>query len=273
LAAFLTVLRQDFWNWATPRLVLTLPALAAGAAGALVLRNRRVIQLLAFVLLSYLGVAAQTKFFAYHYGYVIAFLALLAGWGWDQALTALSRPRAAWPAFVTAGLVALLLLLSSPEVWDNGVAGWRAYAGYLRHPASRAGEQLATPGYVAELSVARYIRDRTQPDDSIYVWGFDPMIYMLAGHPPAARFLFPYPLMSSWAPRSWQGELAGDLQTRRPAYIVVLREYPDYWIVGEYNAGDVDYIARYPALQQILSNDYQQETEIADRILYRRVTP
>ncbi len=268
LMAYAAVLRQDFWGWATPRLALTLPALASLAAGAFVLRDRRIAQLLAFVLLSYAGVAAQMKFFTYHYGYIIVFLALAAGWGLERALASRAGSHMRLPALATA-LAFAALMLSSGEVWDNGVAQWRAYLAYERRPAQRDGALLATPGYIAEQQVAGYIRARTSPADSMYVWGFDPMLYLLAGRAPANRFLFPYPMMSAWAPRRWQDELVDDLRARRPAYIVLLREYPEYWIVG-HEIGDVEFIERYPALQQFLDQDYQPETEIADRILYRR---
>jgi hypothetical protein len=269
LPGYLTVLRQDFWTWAAARLVLALPALAAAAAGAFVLRDVRLAQLLAFVLLAYVGIAAQMKFFPYHYGYLVVFLALLAGWGWDRAITALSRSPGRLPALAAGLGVAAVLLLCSPVVWDNGVANWRAALDYARHPAHRDGDLLPTPGYIAEQQVAGYIRARTRSDASMEVWGFDPMLYLLAGRAPANRFLFPYPMMSAWAPRRWQDELVADLRTRRPAYIVVLREYPEYWIVG-HEIGDVEFIDRYPALQQLLQQEYEPETEIADRILYHR---
>src|SRR5262249_36761093 len=158
-------------------------------------------------LLAYAGIAAQAKFFWYHYGYIVPFMALIGGWGWDRLLVVVRRYQPAPRAAVTAALMAAALVLASPEVWDTGVAQWRGLIDYVLAPQERE-QSLAGSFYFyePEAAVARYLRSRTRPDDTVYVWGFDPLVYLLSERMSASRFLLSFPLMSDWAPRRWQEE-------------------------------------------------------------------
>lgn len=260
--------RLAFWNWALSRIVLTLPALAAGFSGAFILRERRIQQLVLFAVLAYVGIAVQAKFFWYHYGYMVPLMALIDGWAWDRLLRAL-RPRLPpLIATLTAGVIAAGLLFGSPQVWDNGEGAWRAYVRHARQHEALETYYATLPGYAAERTVGRYVRDRTQPGDPIYVWGFDPQIYLLAEREPASRFLLSFPLMSDWAPRRWQRVFIDELEARRPAYVIVQRGQAGNWIVG-HNIDMADYIGWFPAFQQWLDATCELETEVIANIMYR----
>jgi hypothetical protein len=271
-AAYWGALRGAFWDWSNSRLLLVYPALAAGVIGAAVIRERRVLQQLLFVLVCYLGVAVQLKFFWYHYGYMVPFLALLGGWGWDALLAAIALRRGALVALVAAGAVAGVLLLGSTALWDGGLSSWRSYLAYYRHRAEWQQTSPTISGLRDEQQVAGYVRDRSRPGDSMYVWGFDPVLYLLADRSLGSRFVLSYPLMSSWSPPRWQAEFVDELQAKRPTYIVLHPDEPQSWIVGE-DLNAIDYINRFPEFQKLLATDYNRETVIAGRVLYRRRTP
>ena len=277
LGSYLQTLRFSFLYWALARLVLTAPAIIGGFVGVFVLRDRRVGQLVLFLVLAYAGIAAQAKFFWYHFSYMLPFLALLGGWTWDRTYRYLRELRSGRTALAATGLLATALLLSTPEVLDTGLSQWRSYVQYYTRPHEReyfydlfgpwgAGGGFA---YRASRNTAYEIRIRTQPGDSIYVWGYDPLIYLLADRPHASRFIYAFPLMSDWAPDAWTSEFLADMQAHAPVYFVTQRNEGGPWITG-HNIDPADYVDWFPALRYWLDNNYDLEMEVEDYQLYRR---
>jgi len=267
LAGFLQAVRFSFLDWALSRLVLTAPALVGGFVGAFVLRERRVQQLVLFVALAYAGIAAQAKFFWYHYWYMLPFLALLAGWAWDRALGRLLAIWSRGPAVALAGLVFAGLLLDTPEVLDTGWGQWQRYVRYQQDPAYR--ERFGQLFRPTSEETARYVRERTRPGEAIEVWGYDPLLYLLAERPHASRFLYALPLMSDWAPPSWRDQFMAEMRADPPVYFIAQHGQGGPWIVG-HTVDPADYIDWLPELRAWLNETYELETRIGEFVLYRR---
>ncbi len=174
---------------------------------------------------------------------------------------------------------ALLLALAgaaTPAVVDSVWWQWKSQIEFMRFPEEREayydffGAWGGGPfSYRASRETAYYLQRRTQATDRLYVWGYDPLIYLLAQRPSASRFIYSFPLMSDWAPRSWQGEFMAELETHRPVYFVVQRYEGARWITGHV-VDSGDYIAWFPALESWLARNYELETEIEDYLIYRR---
>jgi hypothetical protein len=270
LPAYLRVFRDGFLFWSSFRLVLVLPAVVGGFYGAFLLREPRVQRLVIFAVLSYIAVALQAKFFWYHYGHLFLSLSLLGGWTWDRTIRALGR---SWPrpvAYLVTGVIAAVLVLNTSQVRDDALNEWKSFIRFYAHPEEREFYYAFVRGGYANLrQTAFYVRERTQPGDSIYVWGFDPAIYLLADRPTASRFLFSFPLMSDWTPPEWKVDFVQELARNRPVYFIVERGGTATWIVG-YEIDMADYIGWYPTLHQWLEAHYEIETEIGGSILYHR---
>jgi hypothetical protein len=267
LDGYLQAIRLSFVHWALGRLVLTAPAVVGGFIGVFLLRERRVQQLVLFVALAYVGIAAQAKFFWYHYWYMLPFLALLAGWTWDRALALFLR---SWPRVRVVGvavLAAAVLLSSSPEVLDNGWKQWQQYIRYRQDPAYRA--RFSKTVSASTHEVASYVAQRTQPGEAIYVWGYDPLVYLLADRPHASRFIYALPFMSDWAPERWLREFIAEMKAHPPVYFVTQHNQGGPWIVG-HSIDPADYITWLPELDQWLRENYERETQFGDFVLYRR---
>jgi hypothetical protein len=269
---YLQTIRFSFLFWALARLILTVPAVVGGAYGALVLRDRRIQQLVLFVVLAYVGIAVQAKFFWYHFTLMLPFLALLAGWAWDRGLSALRRTQPPVVAAMIGGLIATILLLSTPDVLDSGLGQWRDYLRFQRQPERRETFYERFWGYDASRKVAAHVQQRTQPGETVYVWGYDPLIYLLADRPPASRFIYALPLMSDWAPAAWQEEFIAGMRARPPAYFITQHNQGGPWITG-HSVDPADYIAWLPALHEWLRGNYELETTIEDFLVYRRKAP
>jgi hypothetical protein len=269
LGAYVEAVRLSFVFWALMRLLLTAPAVIGGFYGAFIAKDRRVQQMVIFSVLAYAGIAAQAKFFWYHYLYMQAFLALLSGWTWDRTY---SRLRAVQPppvALATAMLLVIGLLLATPEVTTRAGNQWKSYVRWFTRPQERDLFLGYFPGYLTTRDTAVYLRERTSPGDTLYIWGYDPLIYLLADRPSASRFIYSFPMMSSWAPHSWTEEFLADIKARPPIYFVAQRNQGAPWITG-HNIEPLDYIPLIPDLQQLMDENYELETVLGDNMIYRR---
>jgi hypothetical protein len=266
---YLQAVRLSFLFWALTRLVLTAPAIIGGFYGAFIARDRRIQQLVLFCALAYLGIATQAKFFWYHYQYMLPFLGLIGGWTWDRTYRRLREVQPRPIAVGVTGLLAVLLLLSTPEVLDSGKNQWTSYIRWHTRPQERDQFLGYFGGHLGTRDVADYVRTRTQPGEYVYVWGYDPLVYLMGDRPSSSRFIYSFPMMSDWAPRSWQPEFMEELVAHPPAYFVAQRNQGGPWIVG-HDLDPVEYIDWFPALRQWLDANYEFELEAWSNLIYRR---
>jgi hypothetical protein len=134
-----------------------------------------------------------------------------------------------------------------------GQLGWHA-----------AGARLAAlPPVDPADRVSTYVRERTTPADTLFVWGYNPDIYLYADRRPASRFVYCSFLtgLIPWTNLDPQKDttyaivpgamdtLLAELQSHRPPFIV------------DCSAGTHRNFAKYPvskfaALEQLLERDY-----------------
>lgn len=261
------------------RLLLAAPALFALIAGAVIRRERHVGEVCVLLAAAYIGVAVQGKFFLYHWHLVIAILALLSGWSAAFIWRELRAGRSAWVSAVSLAGIAGLLLVLTPSVTDRAAREWVGFVQFYSRPESRTAYYdrfgLYARGafsYRASQEVSEYVRVRTEPGDTVFVWGYDPLVYIQAERESPSRFLSFLPLMSTWTPPSWVEEFVGDLEARRPAYILVQRGENARWITGQ-SIDAIDFIPFIPRLDAHLRAHYVVETRIEDYTILRRVEP
>lgn len=187
-SSYLSGLRGSLMWFNGSRLFMMAPALAAILWGG-VLRGDRAIRLCSWLMLAAVaGVAIQAKFFIYHWQTATPFLALLAGWTARETWRELRR-RFALPA--ATGLFAAaagVLLTFTPQITDAGIGQWRDIIRYATEPSYRHTyyDRFGLRGhgsysYEASVEVSGYIRERTQPGDTVFVWGYDPNMYLETG--------------------------------------------------------------------------------------------
>lgn len=129
----------------------------------------------------------------------------------------------------TYGFAALGLILFVGPVWSVegsqpdqqafpvGSVAERQYHALYWIQNRRLGQGVRLP---AE-EIAGWVRDRTSESDMIYVWGYDPRIGFLANRAFPTRYVHLHPLGASGFNREARiGELARDLESRRPEYII-----------------------------------------------------
>lgn len=203
---------------------------AAGALAVLVdLGRRRVLDSRALVGLAAIGWAGaalvsawvQGKFFAYHYLPAVGAVALLIVLGLASAARLGPRARA-----VVLAVCAVLLGVAAtrrpfPERWTTLGELVRGRTTLLREYAR--GSYVVPDMSVADnLRIGTWLREHVPADEPIFVWSYDPMIYVLAGRDMVSRFPYTYPLVIGWGPvDAYRAELMTALRATPPAAFVV----------------------------------------------------
>jgi 4-amino-4-deoxy-L-arabinose transferase-like glycosyltransferase len=220
------------WWGVTEWLTAYSSLLAAGLAVLLAMRPRRSERagtaiLLGVIAVHVAGVIMQCKFFPYHYGATWPLTALLAALGlWRVWEIAARRGGAGVAAFAIVLVAVAFLRSATKDLGDSFLerCGKRlaVIAAGGRDLAAR--DELASVADVnaaANRQVAEVLRARTPSDRSVFVWGFEPVIYDLCDRRPATRFLYDVPQRVAWAKEPMRRQLMDDLRADPPAAIVV----------------------------------------------------
>lgn len=156
-------------------------------------------------------------------------------------------------------VVATAIALTSPVIRFSSEIGWRHV--YQARPVDDPRQALLAA-----------IRQHTEPDQSIFVWGYYPELYVLAPRRPASRYSNTNYLtgMLPWenhAPGvdtsahivdgSWD-VLMAELEASRPA-LVVDTSVGNHRYYGKYPVQD------FPPLQRFLERDYRLDRMVKDR--------
>jgi hypothetical protein len=215
---------------------------------------------LAVVLFPIVGVGLQAKFFPYHYGTILPLVSLLGAWG-------------CWKLWIRARHVLLPLLLTlaaacwlrdprivppcQASLWDRNWVRLMLVFGYeedrvelqdLLHTAAdvRAGDNRRAAAWIAE---------HTRADAPVFVWGFEPVIYDLAGRPASTRYIYDVPQRVPWAGKH-RRILLDDLRRRAPAIVVI--EHADSFrqVTGD-TLDSARALPAFPELAGLFSVHYQ----------------
>jgi len=243
------------------------------------LRERRGLGLLLGVIaIQLVGVALQGKFFPYHYAGcwpASAMVAALGWWGlWRWAVASGRRALAG----VTLGwLLALAAHTATTDVyghfWIRSLRRARVFLFDRDDQATIDGlASVADVDAGANRRMADAIVAHTAPDDPIYVWGFEPVLYDLADRPAASRYIYDVPQRVTWSATWARRELMEDLLATPPAAIVVASDDAMFQVTGDAmsSADLIDDPNGFPALRGLLLTAYRRAEAIGDLTLFLR---
>ena len=177
----------------------------------------------------WVGVALQGKFFPYHYEGSLPFVCLLATVTYAALLSRLAR--AGVPRLATGGACAMVVLgflflgpYINPEshFWPRVLP--RIHA--LLYPSTRVTIQdsLMNEGDTRAAENRRlsdWLRAATPADASVFVWGFEPVVYLSSERRPASRFVYDVPQRVPWSREAMCAKLERDLAMDPPAAVAV----------------------------------------------------
>jgi Dolichyl-phosphate-mannose-protein mannosyltransferase len=285
-----------FTIWAvTPGLfVRRLPAIVlVGLAAAGLLRqrtmHRRAAALLlgTAIVLQLLAVGIAGKLFEYHYFAALFLTVIVAGDGlaklWNRYANG-SYIGAVTLFALVAGLGFMLpALTQNPRPETGGTQFWKRSAtrtAWLfgigpRLSKSQLDEQLYNL-YGTNLSdyeeAATFVDGIARPEDSIFIWGSESVIYWLAVRRPASHFVHDFPLRVDWDQERSRAGLMRELEESHPVVIIV--ETGDFApdIVGN-GLDSMESLQTFSQLEDYLSKYFEPTAKIGKLFILRRRFP
>jgi hypothetical protein len=248
-------------------LLARLPILLVGTIGLLLGQARQEERygrdlLWLWSITSFGGVALGGNWFTHYYLQLLPPVAVAIALGLTAALD--HQRSLARRAVLQGACLAGLLILSVTLVTDliPPANPGKFLVGYTAADVTTnqipANDDLLPPAYREVRSVATYLQQHTQTDDTIYVAYQEPAIYYQAQRRPAARWLYLRELRGTPGAFDKQINRLANPATA-PRYIVEAQAF-DRW--GFDSAG---------RLREIVARDYRLETTIDGINLYRRV--
>jgi hypothetical protein len=263
-------------------LVVFSSANAAGMLAAVVLapiatREREgIVHVLGVVFIQLVGVAMQGKFFPYHYASTLVFGALLAGLGayklWQRAV-----PKGAAGIVLYAALTIIVLKgrTATRDTETDFIYRCMARFNYLFSSHSQQSRDdldkklysVADVSFDADRRVAELLRARLSPEERVFIWGFEPMIYDMADRRPASRYIYNVPQRVAWFKDGARCELMRDLLAHPPRAVVVERRDVFPGVTGE-SIDSADTLRTFPELQHWIWQKYDLGATIEDFEIY-----
>ena len=220
------------------------------------------------------GVFWQAKFWSYHNHVMLLPLCLIAGAGlavanrWVQRTVRHRVTGAAILIVAMAGSLIPYARYASRYVVEHRLV--QALRGTIERDEFWSTYRWGPTDYdvLETFQVAERLNRETAPDDRLFVWGFEPGLYVYAERRPASRFFYDYPLMPRFEAlhAAHVEALLEDLRTRRPARIAVLRR--DATDIEK--QGSVDQLQAIPELVALLNTDYEQAWTQGDFFVLKR---
>jgi hypothetical protein len=229
--------------------------------------------------IGYLCTASQVRFHAYGFETSYPFFAMI--WGYlavkvYQAIRAVARKCAArewklarvlvWVLFANLLAWPLRSELFSIVVRYQMLAGWARegesfYSSYpWPNPISHFPDQMR---------VINYLREHSAPQDQVFVWGSEPLIYFLTQRPYPSRFISNLALVSPWSPPAWRRELIHDLGKSPPRFLVVARD-DEVPYIAYTDFDSEEFLEVYPELAIFIADYYEPVVNLENFVIYRR---
>lgn len=273
---------RGFWRyaffkhvvWVWRNLIVFVPAIFA--AIRLVQKKcweSTTVVLMVWALSAYAGVFIMAKFFTYHWFPMLGPLSVLGGYGTAEIL---AKSPASWvrighrTSLVICGVLFMgaFTYQTLDRVSDGiglltGRLTWKAY--WASFDNIKESESFsATANYVG----GEYLRERTTPEDKVWIWSTQTLVLFNADRRGVGRFGTNLMLAPDWRRADWLEELHTLLKTERPKYAIVT-----FVDAGPPVTGDPwdskKLLNRFPELSDHLATHYVLEKTIDNMEFHR----
>ncbi len=133
-------------------------------------------------------------------------------------------------------------------------------------------KRFGNPLRKTELEVASYINQNSTPEDRLFVWGFNPELYVLSDRMPASRFIYctfitglipwvnkdPGIPTAHWAVPGTMDIMLRELRENRPKFLIDATP-SNKGFFGKYP------VKNFPRLQQLINSNYIPDSVAHDR--------
>jgi hypothetical protein len=282
----ISVLTLGVFILRTPVIVL------AGLVAALLLQHRdgrripAALLVTSAIALQFVGVAIAGKLFPYHYFAALILAAVAAGDGFAKLWERFEHGSLAYALVLTALVVLPAVVMSASarklhpatgfaQFWQRSVIRTSWMLGIGSKISKQQMDAALYNYYATNLGdyeqAAAIIEAATRPDDPIFVWGAESVIYWLANRRPASHFVHDFPPRANWDQAQSRATLMRELEAAHPAVIVV--EAGDFApdIVGN-NMDSMQSLQAFPQLNDYLSKYFTPLAQVGMLTICRRTT-
>ena len=268
----LVVLAVSYWLLAVglkPKAIDSQSPQLTGSGRSELQSNRRfpTIILWLWLIAGVVFVVIQAKGFDTHWIPLLPPLVMLASAALDRWLTLLSHVDR---RLMLAGGAAAVLLFAGILAKDTWLRAWPYLTGQQGLRGYWQGFQAGDLNAADSLRMARWLEDRTQRGDSVYIWGFRPEIAFMAGLRPATRFQAQFALVGDRYPQAWKQENVDTLWAVLPEYVVIVRADNMPWVTGTDRDSNTILAQDYKALEDWLIFNYDRGEEIGNFLTWKR---
>ena len=241
------------------------------------LKSQQIILIFGILIVSLLSRIIEGKIWDYHLIPIFAFTSLLGGVGLSKAIYPLSTqisPR---------GRRALkIIVLLSLIYWIRNVFPWETISDVIktRSIEGHYPKEIFWRRYVVDkdLEVAQYLKEKTNPNDRIQVWGGAAIIYYRAEREAASRFQASACLVAHKKGRPllplqerWRKEFLRDLQATPPKYFIIEDDdFPTYMGLAE-DKTSLEIFEEFLELSRWVKRNYYLEGRIENFWLFRHI--
>jgi len=258
-------------------LFLLIPALLS----LLIKTNRRMrsenVLLYCWVFAAICAFFVQARYFHYHMLPVIAPLALLGSQGLLSLWSYPALSKTVLSVKIRAVFIAVIALLLFIAIYPHMRLTYNFTKVFFYGKGTKEFNDRFFTGQdgfslTTITDVAQYIKKNTAKEDSILVWGFDPLVYLLSDRQAPTRFFFSAPLSASFNSKrnDWKQEFLNDIRNARPCYIVVVvNDMLKNKFMANVKKDSLSLLREFPDFSNFLEQNYVLENKIGDFFLYR----
>jgi hypothetical protein len=215
-------------------------------------------ELLAMLALCMLGTALQAKLFPYHFGAILPLASVLAAEGYVATVV---EARVAGRLVVALTFAAVFVARGATRdvtgtFLERTATRLRALPAFLRgdRTALDALDKAADLDQTANRALAAWFAEASRPDERVFLFGFDPSVYLEAGRAPASRYLYDVPLRATWSAEH-RVRLLRDLRAQVPVAIAIER-YDRMKMVTGSDADSFEAAHAFPEFMAFLEEKY-----------------
>jgi hypothetical protein len=217
---------------------------------------------------------SQGKFFLYHFLPLVAVTSVTVTAAW-AAFPGDVGPRWSRLIVTALGLVLALTLAATSGYSDRFadlatvVLGRRSLREYWDSPAYDLGADFSLRD---DLALSDYLTAHTGPQERVFIWGFEPMVYFVAQRQMVSRFPYTFPLVFHWRPDRFRTEMMA-AHSAAPAQVFVV-EHGDrqFWVMGHFK-DSAQTLHEFEPLRDFVASRYRKELSVGRFDVYRLSRP
>jgi hypothetical protein len=218
----------------------------------------------------------QARYFHYHMLPVIAPLALLGSQGFLSLWSYHALSKTVLSVKIKAVFIAVITLFLFIAIYPHLRLTYNfTKVFYYGKGTKELNDRFFTGQDGFSLSTitkaAQYIKNNSAKENSIYVWGFQPLLYFLSERQAPTRFFFSAPLIAPFNKKKneWREEFLADLKRKPPYYIIVAEDDTLVnTLMSGVNKDSRTMLGEFPELLMLLKKQYVIDQTIDNLLLY-----